>query len=204
MDVKAAAFSPGKAGGMTTKAPVFVPGSSASGKKSRSHAQSTSTHTSTSSLALFSPEHVIGLDFFVYLPLDELSIPVDDGITDQSVATHDRADIAKMVNRDLKTLLTMDFVHFWSQILYDNSLFQFLDTYLWYAKSEQKAGVLSEDHMHLLSEVRRRVFLVVVRMGEHKESSTAFLTPEEHGKIIYDNWSPPLVFLFIFFAYPLH
>ena len=120
---------------MNRKATTFVPGGPGKGTGGNGTGGKVEA---ASSAAAFSSALAVKLDFFLYLPSSTREDDAAKGsdLIDSTSLMYDRADILHLVDRDLATLLSMDFVRFWSQVLHDDSLFKFLDTYLWYARHE--------------------------------------------------------------------
>jgi hypothetical protein len=143
---------------------------------------------------LISAQLASQLDFFLYLPALDGKGSEESDFIDATSLMYDRADILGYVCEDLGALLRLDFVRFWSQVLHDDSLFKFLDTYLWYARHEGRAGSgAGGDLADVHAKIRRRVFLTIVRMGTYRytfEATPIAVTATTSGK--HNDLQPPL------------
>ena len=88
-----------------------------------------------------------------------------------------RREYLAFISHDLSQILKMDFHTFWSQVLFDQSLVQFLDTFLKFHERSYTTGADEggkrrevDDCAELEYEIFRRVLVVMVRLSRPKES----------------------------------
>lgn len=103
-----------------------------------------------------------------------------------------------LINADLRALLRLDYRSFWSQVYFDKSFHNFIDTFLRYFRREidqEKTSELRQSNQikaQLQREVFTRVFRVILRMSQHKESDNDFMSEEYfseeflHKQAIFD------------------
>ncbi|XP_072048845.1 activating signal cointegrator 1 complex subunit 2-like [Amphiura filiformis] len=93
------------------------------------------------------------------------------------------------LEEDLHWLLKQPHHLFWSQVVFDETLQQSLDSYLHKAPRPYDPDVELPDH---LSEkhrcIHRLIFMVFLRMATYKESKEHSITPHVFGEILYDNF----------------
>ncbi len=93
---------------------------------------------------------------------------------------------------DLDFLLELDHHAFWSQMVHDSTVQPTLVRILQFLPRsyDLESGRVGCDGRanEMLLEVRRKVFLVFVRLCTCREAPDKFITPEKHGSLIYDNF----------------
>ena len=157
------------------------------------------------------------IEFLAFLPQDntgwygEGSGGGDDGSTSFTPAEQERGDVVRLCNEDCAKLLRLTFPRFWSHILYNQSLQKFKDTYLrhatryfdgeWTAAAALGSGGGAASHHAAAAgrnsrvtppqgeaQLARRVFMILLRMSQPRESATYFMAEAEFGTMIYDQW----------------
>eukprot|EP00743_Colponemidia_sp_Colp-15_P006671 GILK01007193.1.p1 GENE.GILK01007193.1~~GILK01007193.1.p1 ORF type:complete len:771 (-),score=185.49 GILK01007193.1:63-2228(-) len=102
-----------------------------------------------------------------------------------------RVDVLQQTDDDLLQLLRMPFHRFWSQLMFDPSLNQFLDSVLRYARRrhERRAAVQDTNprEVQLFRSIMRRVFVVYIRMARLEEG-TASIGLDTWAAAVYDKW----------------
>jgi hypothetical protein len=79
----------------------------------------------------------------------------------------------KFIEIDLKWALSLDYQHFWCQIIYDKSFKLLIDSYLKYAPRPHDVFKLNNVPTQVLTihdSIQKLVFLVCLRMSTYKES----------------------------------
>ncbi|XP_038065905.1 activating signal cointegrator 1 complex subunit 2-like isoform X2 [Patiria miniata] len=93
------------------------------------------------------------------------------------------------IEEDLRWLLKLPHHKFWSQVVYDPSLQQCLDSYLRGApRTFDPVTPLPDDLALKQRTIHKLVFMTFLRMATHKESKDSYITPSVFGAIIYDNY----------------
>jgi activating signal cointegrator complex subunit 2 len=129
-------------------------------------------------------------DFLTYIP-PPLSILSESSSSSSSAATDEYLERLKFIELDLKWVLLLDYQHFWSQLIYDTSLKQLIDSYLKYAPRPHdylKLNNLPSQLIEMHSKVQKLVFLVCLRMSTCKETKENFMSPETYSNLIYNNY----------------
>ena len=79
----------------------------------------------------------------------------------------------KFIEVDLKWALSLDYQHFWCQIIHDKSFKLLVDSYLKYAPRPHdlfKLNHLPKPILAIHDSIQRLVFLVCLRMSTYKET----------------------------------
>uniref|UniRef100_A0A4W3HI81 Activating signal cointegrator 1 complex subunit 2 n=1 Tax=Callorhinchus milii TaxID=7868 RepID=A0A4W3HI81_CALMI len=151
------------------------------------------------------------------LPLDQAEVSVKEkntGRTQQLPALHpsrkedryfvlykpppqggDKALVEEFLERaqftadDLDWLLALPHDRFWCQVIFDETLQKFLDSFLRYMprqfdELENPNPAVAE----MQKKLHRTVFMTFLRMSTHKESKDHFISPEAFREIIYDGF----------------
>ncbi|CAH3186731.1 unnamed protein product, partial [Porites evermanni] len=113
--------------------------------------------------------------------------PVSESVLDHGIIEEWSERIA-LIDDDLKWLMSLPHSRFWCQVIFDETLQQFLDSYLQFAPRNFDASVLSPELAFLHENVHKRVFMTYVRMSTHKESKEDFITADTFGDILYENF----------------
>lgn len=89
-------------------------------------------------------------------------------------------EVLDFLNKDVGTILGLPFHQFWSQVIHDSSLRDFVDMYLRYAKrkSDQWSKPQNEEikRSQTQQELHHRVFLVIQRVTRIQESEEDFMS----------------------------
>eukprot|EP01052_Picozoa_sp_SAG31_P010662 SAG31_NODE_590_length_13794_cov_22.123695_1_plen_914_part_00 len=157
--------------------------------------------TTTDSVADLSPKwcELHPIEFLAFLPQDSVQNFHDVSQSDALLgAANDRDDVLRFANQDCATLLRLPHHEFWSHVVHNRSFQRFKDTYLRHSRryfdGEWSAVALGESHRRLPppsdveSELARRVFFILLRMSQPRESSVHFMTEEEFGQLVYEEW----------------
>eukprot|EP00123_Amoebidium_parasiticum_P009717 comp19665_c0_seq1/m.23289 comp19665_c0_seq1/g.23289 ORF comp19665_c0_seq1/g.23289 comp19665_c0_seq1/m.23289 type:complete len:821 (-) comp19665_c0_seq1:432-2894(-) len=126
----------------------------------------------------FDSSEVVSLQIMPYLPLDKSNYGY-------------RRDYLTAIDDDLAQLLKMPHRLFWCQMLYDQSVHQFMDSYFRFCPrtfDELEKDSLARDFVDVERTVHRRVFLVTLRTATHRESPTDIINLQAFGSLIYENW----------------
>lgn len=104
--------------------------------------------------------------------------------------------LCPIITSGVKSYTTHPFSSSWTRTLNQSFFPHFFSRYLRYSRREFDYWQRGSDS-NLYEEVKRNevqkelfknVFLIVMRMGDHKESSTDFMTTEYYAKLVYDNF----------------
>lgn len=97
----------------------------------------------------------------------------------------------KLVEMDLKWLLSLSYGKFWCQVIYDSTCQSMLDSYLKLAPRPHdvfKLKNLSAQVADVHSNVHKFVFLVCLRMSTYKETKDDFMTSSGFAYLIYNHF----------------
>ena len=111
-------------------------------------------------------------DFLSYLP-PPVSILNETTTGQNQAAVDEYLERLKFIEIDLKWALSLDYQHFWSQIIYDQSFKLLIDSYLKYAPRPHdfiKVERLPKQVVDLHNSIQKLVFLVCLRMSTYKET----------------------------------
>lgn len=101
----------------------------------------------------------------------------------------ERDELLAAINGDLIFLLELPHARFWSQVVFDSSVIQCVDSCLrLLPRPHQEAAYTRARAGRQELQLYRNLFLVLLRLSTHKESQTDFISKEAYGIIIYDNW----------------
>ena len=135
------------------------------------------------------------IEFLAFLPQDNAGRTEPGALLG---AGNEREDVLRYANKDCATMLRLPHHEFWSHVVHNRSFQRFKDTYLRHCRryfdSEWSALAMGEAHRQppppskVESDLARRVFFILLRMSQPRESPTAFMTEEEFGRLIYDEW----------------
>lgn len=94
---------------------------------------------------------------------------------------------------DLSWLLEQNHRQFWCEVSFNRDFHALFDSYLRYAPRSQRSSVLQSSsfvaHGQDLSEkISRLMFMCILRLSTHKESSEHFFTPQGFANTIYENY----------------
>eukprot|EP00731_Ephydatia_muelleri_P012141 Em0006g1035a len=111
-------------------------------------------------------------------------------VTPTGEVTPEWIEALDIMNNDLSWLLLQSHQRFWCQVMYDQTLQMFLDTYVqsaprYYDDEWPKLPVGVEETAR---ELHRRVFVTFVRMSTPKETAIHYLSDEAYLSIIYDHY----------------
>lgn len=111
--------------------------------------------------------------FVKYLPQDD-AVAAGLGVEDGGLNPEETQGVADLLNQELRALLGMKAREFWRTVATDDSLHEFLDSYLqfrkrWYdlphrSRNGSMAGVVVGDQ-----ELSQRVFIVLYRMSSNQD-----------------------------------
>ncbi|XP_022098496.1 activating signal cointegrator 1 complex subunit 2-like [Acanthaster planci] len=121
------------------------------------------------------------VEFLVYQP------PPPEGC--DAASREEWQEMMGYIEEDLHWLLKLPHHKFWSQVVYDHSLQQCLDSYLREApRTFDPMTSLPDDFTTRQRSVHKLVFLTFLRMATCKETKESFITPSVFGDIIYENF----------------
>lgn len=127
------------------------------------------------------PSWVRGLAFLPYTS-------VGDG---KDVEWAGRRAMLEMMLADARKLLQLPHHQFWSQVVFDESLQRFLDSYVFFAPRQyDKSPYLTAPPEVAAQEedLQSAVFRILFRMSMVKESERDFMEPRTFGAVLYENW----------------
>lgn len=149
----------------------------------------------TEKIPELSPHWVDKTGFLPFLPQDNLT-----DTTEEVVQYH---------NVDLSNLLKKKYYLFWSQVVYDESLQNFLDTYLRFCERPYGSfsttisqNQISQEDLMVSYErdinqqaLFKRVFSVLARISNYEETSTLHMDRKFFADLIYDKklWDVPKI-----------
>lgn len=116
------------------------------------------------------------------------SPPLNDNEKTLNAEEEEWLDLMSFYEEDLCWLLKLPHNRFWSQVIYDEDVHKFLESYLAHAYRDFDLPFLhlKEEISQALKPIHKRVFLVYLRMSTYKESKHEHIQPEEFGRLIYD------------------
>ncbi|CAF3834053.1 unnamed protein product [Rotaria sordida] len=132
--------------------------------------------------------HLSGIDqhyFVTYIPLP--THIEDDGAIEQWI------ERMTFICDDLTWLLQQNHTKFWCEVAFNRDFHSMLDSYLRYAPRPQRTISINNyssilNNKELEENISRLMFMCILRLSTHKESSENFFTPEGFGHVIYDNY----------------
>ncbi|CAF1338548.1 unnamed protein product [Rotaria sordida] len=132
--------------------------------------------------------HLSGIDqhyFVTYIPLP--TNIEDDGAIEQWI------ERMTFICDDLTWLLQQNHTKFWCEVAFNRDFHSMLDSYLRYAPRPQRTISINNyssilNNKELEENISRLMFMCILRLSTHKESSENFFTPEGFGHVIYDNY----------------
>lgn len=129
--------------------------------------------------------------FVKYLPQDD-AVAAGLGVEDGGLDPEETQGVADLLNQELRALLAMKAREFWTTVATDDSLHEFLDSYLqfrkrWYdlphrSRNGSMAGVVVGDQ-----ELSQRVFMVLYRMSSNQylgACSSESFSSKEHTDLL--------------------
>lgn len=147
--------------------------------------QKTAANSAGITVPLLDKSWLTDVVFLKYVPH-----PCNDSKDMAQAELEEREAMLTLVARDVKWLLQQKYHLFWSQILYDDTLAAFIDSYLQHAPRDHdgSAGILKGTTSldELEKELFRSAFMVMVRTSTHKETKADFMEPKTFGGIVYD------------------
>ncbi|XP_062505519.1 activating signal cointegrator 1 complex subunit 2-like [Corticium candelabrum] len=126
------------------------------------------------------PNLISTVEFLCYRP------PPSDVADETSI--DEWSEELNLINEDLKWLLSQKYSQFWCQVIFDDSLKSFLDSYLLAAPRSWPSLSLPSHVQAVHESVHRRVFMVFLRMTTNRENQDDFLSDEAFGDILYENF----------------
>ncbi|CAF2635981.1 unnamed protein product [Rotaria sp. Silwood2] len=132
--------------------------------------------------------HLSGMDQHYFVTYVPLPIDIEDG-----AAIEQWIERMTFICDDLTWLLQQNHTKFWCEVAFNKDFHSMLDSYLRYATRPQRT--ISLDNYSSISnskalneKVSRLMFMCILRLSTHKESSESFFTPQGFGHVIYDNY----------------
>ncbi|CAF3453483.1 unnamed protein product [Rotaria sp. Silwood1] len=132
--------------------------------------------------------HPSGMDqhyFVTYIPLPT---NIEDGATIEQWIER-----MTFICDDLTWLLQQNHIKFWCEVAFNKDFHSMLDSYLRYAPRPQRTISINNyssiiNGKELEEKLSRLIFMCILRLSTHKESSENFFTPQGFGHVIYDNY----------------
>ncbi|CAF0807739.1 unnamed protein product [Brachionus calyciflorus] len=96
----------------------------------------------------------------------------------------------KIIEQDLKWILSLPYQKFWCQIIYDLSCQKMIDSYLKLAPRpyDMLKIQIPRQISNLHNSIHRYVFIVCLRMSTYKESKENFISQSVFANLVYDNY----------------
>ncbi|ERN10915.1 uncharacterized protein LOC18439096 isoform X1 [Amborella trichopoda] len=160
-----------------------------------SHADSGGSSSATSSQSMAGGDHDAKKQggFVRYLPQDE-AVASGLGVEHGGLDAIEAQKVVDILNRELGHLLKLNSREFWKQVAIDNSLHEFLDSFLqfrnrWYdfphhGMKGMVAGVIVGE-----SELSRRVFMIFYRISSNQDlgaPASEMLNPNEYAVLLQE------------------
>jgi len=131
--------------------------------------------------------HIGWAEKCTYVRYENPPSPDDDGVIPPG-ATEAWLEQMEFLEQDLQNLLNLPHHKFWSQVVYDESVHQSLESYITIGPRWYDDEALDTVSKPIVENIHHMVFLVYVRMATYKESRTCHITPAVFGEIIYENF----------------
>eukprot|EP00118_Oscarella_pearsei_P026141 m.309480 g.309480 ORF g.309480 m.309480 type:complete len:663 (+) comp46619_c0_seq1:33-2021(+) len=97
-------------------------------------------------------------------------------------------ELLDIIDEDLEWLLTQNHTQFWCQLIFDESLKAFLNSYLQHAPRPFSRQSLPPAAEQVHQRIHRRVFFIFVRLSTSKESNEDFLSDDAFAQIVYEHF----------------